>query len=217
MIVDYFSKWVETERIPKNANTDDVLKHLHETFTKFGFPEKIMSDGDPLYTSLKFEQYCMKFEIDHDYSSARYARSNGQVERVLQHIKNLLAKCVQDGTDYKLALLIYRTTPSDCLKSPAAILLNRNLRTNMPCLNLQNDSDIANKKLLKLRQLKAESFYNKHVRKDVRQCFNPGDLVNYKNSTDTRDWLPGQVVSVRSPERSYVIQNSCGNLINRNR
>ena len=41
--------------------------------------------------------------------------------------------------------------------------------------------------------------------------------MKYKNSTDKRDWLPGQVVRVRNPDRSYVIQNSCGNLINRNR
>ena len=217
IIVDYFSKWVETEQIPINASTYHVLEHLHETFTRFGFPEKIMSDGDPVYTSSKFKQYCMRYEIDHDYSSARYAQSNGQVERSLQHVKNILAKCVQDGTDYKLALLIYRTTPLDCLKSPAGMLCNRKLRTNMPCVNLQTDSDIENKKKLELRQSKSESCYNRHVRKDVRQCFNPGDLVKYKNSTDKRDWLPGQVVRVRNQDRSYVIQNSCGNLINRNR
>jgi len=87
----------------------------------------------------------------------------------------------------------------------------------MPCVNLQTDSDIENKKRLELWQSKSESCYNRHVRKDVRQCFNPGDLVKYKNSTDKRDWLPGQVVRVRNPDRSYVIQNSCGNLINRNR
>ena len=217
IIVDYFSKWVETEQIPINASTYHVLEHLHEIFTRFGFPEKIMSDGDPLYTSSKFKQYCMRYEIDHDYSSARYAQSNGQVEKSLQHVKNILAKCVQDGTDYKLALLIYRTTPLDCLKSPAGMLCNRKLRTNMPCVNLQTDSDIKNKKRLELRQSKSESCYNRHVRKDVTQCFNPGDLVKYKNSTDKRDWLPGQVVRVRNPDRSYVIQNSCGNLINRNR
>ena len=60
--------------------------------------EKIMSDGDPLYTSFKFKQYCVRYEIDHDFSSARYAQSNGQAEKVLQHVKNILAKCVQDGT-----------------------------------------------------------------------------------------------------------------------
>ena len=64
-------------------------------------------------------------EIDHDYSSAHYAQSNGQVERSVQHIKNVLAKCVRDGTDYKIALLVYRTTPLDCMKSPAELLLNR--------------------------------------------------------------------------------------------
>ena len=217
IIVDYFSKWIEVAQVPMKAVSFDVIKHLHDVFTRFGYPETIMSDGDPLYTSSKFKTYCLKKEISHIYSSSRYPQSNGQSERSIQHIKNMLRKCIIDGSDFKDALLMYRNTPlSSSLNSPAMLFFSRNLRTNVPVLELNSDSDAKNKVFLESRQCKSAEFYNRHVRNDCREVFKPGDLVQYKNSNADRAWQPGQVAKVRS-ERSYTIVNKFGNLVNRNR
>ena len=159
IIVDYFSKWVEVAEVPRNAISNDVIMHLNDVFSRFGLPESIMSDGDPLYTSSRFKTFCVNNEIDHDFSSARYPQSNGQSERSIQHIKNMLRKCAADGSDFKKALLIYRNTPLDSkLSSPAMLFFNRKLRTNLPMLNLTTDSDIENRKILKCRQEKSSDF-----------------------------------------------------------
>ena len=110
IVTDYFSKWVEVGSVPVNTISSDVIKHLNGLFTQFGYPECIFSNGDPIYTSRKFNEYCIENEIDHDFSSARYAQSNGKIERFVQTIKNLLAKSVRDNSDYKKGLLIYRNT-----------------------------------------------------------------------------------------------------------
>ena len=60
-------------------------------------------------------------------------------------------------------------------------------------------------------------FYNRHVRNEVRREFKEGDLVQFKNFNGDRNWQPGQIVSVRNPDRSYTLQNKFGNLVNRNR
>jgi len=218
IIVDYFSKWVEVAEVPRNAISNDVIMHLNDVFSRFGLPESIMSDGDPLYTSSRFKTFCVNNEIDHDFSSARYPQSNGQSERSIQHIKNMLRKCAADGSDFKKALLIYRNTPLDSkLSSPAMLFFNRKLRTNLPMLNLTTDSDIENRKILKCRQEKSSDFYNRHVRNEVRREFKEGDLVQFKNFNGDRNWHPGQIVSVHNPDRSYTLQNKFGNLVNRNR
>ena len=67
-----------------------------------------------------------------DFSSARYAQSNGQIERAVQFFFNLLKKCKSDKSDFYLVLLEYRNTPLDSnLGSPADILMNKTLRTRL--------------------------------------------------------------------------------------
>ena len=102
LIIDYFSKWIEVSLLPRNPVSQSCVAHLHEVFTRFGFPDIIFSDGDPLYTSSVFNGYCIRKSMDHDFSSARYAQSNGQSERAIQHIKNVLSKCARDNTAHRL-------------------------------------------------------------------------------------------------------------------
>ena len=62
-------------------------------------------------------------------SSPQYPQSNGQVERMVQTIKNLLKK----SSDPYMALLSYRATPFLwCNLSPAELLMGRKVRTTLP-------------------------------------------------------------------------------------
>ena len=218
IVVDYFSKWIEVGQVPRNAVSSDVLGHLNDIFTRFGYPECIFSDGDSVYTASNFNRFCVDNEIDHDFSSATYAQSNGQAERAIQHVKNILAKCVNDNTDYKKALLVYRNTPlGNSLDSPAMLFFNRKLRTSVPCFNLSTEKDRDNRLKLEARQVRAKECYDSHVRKDERKNFVRDELILYKDSCNSKTWQPGQIVDFKSPNRSYVLRNSLGNVINRNR
>ena len=61
-------------------------------------------------------------------SSPHYPQSNGEAERAVQTVKNLLKK----EDDPYLALLSYRSTPLKCRYTPSELLMARKLRTNVP-------------------------------------------------------------------------------------
>ena len=217
IVIDYFSKWVEIKRVPLHATSADVVEHFRSIFSRFGYPEEIFSDGDPLYTSNEFNKYCKSFEIDHSFSSSRYPQSNGQVERAVQHFKNILAKSIYDDSDFYKALLAYRNTPlSSNISSPAVLLFNRSLRTNLPCLKLENYSDKVNRKLLESRQLKGKQYYDSKIKAKNRPHFENSNLIKYRDSLADKIWKSGQILSHKTPNRSYNLVNSRGNIITRN-
>ena len=132
--------------LTRNPTSKDVIEPVKKIFARFGLPETIFSDGDPLYTSREFSNFCREYECSHDYSSAGYSRSNGQVERAIQHMKNIVAKCMNDNSEICHSLLAYYNTPlGDNLGSPAMILFNRKLRSKIPCICLGNEIDRRNR------------------------------------------------------------------------
>ena len=101
----------------------------------------------------------------HTTSSPLYPQSNGEVERAVQTIENLLKK----GQDPYKALLNYRNTPLDgiCL-SPAQILMDRRLKTSLPTsaelLKPQGTPEIK-QHLQKIKE-RQKFYYDKHCSKE---------------------------------------------------
>ena len=158
-----------------------------------------------------------EYECNHDFSSAGYSQSNGQAERKIQHIKKVLAKCVNECSDFNFALLAYRTTSlSDNLLSPAYILMNRNLRTKLPGIKLDHKNYSEIRDVLLARQRMVKKYYDKRA-KNPREMFDEGAIIRYRDSGTDKNWKPGKITSVRSPEnRSYQLVNEQGNIITRN-
>ncbi|KAF0764619.1 Uncharacterized protein FWK35_00011318, partial [Aphis craccivora] len=132
LIVDYFSKFVEFELIPKltSSNTINAIKSI---FSRHGVPETIRSDGGIQYTSEEFQKFVKEWNIKHIVSSPTNAQSNGMVERHIQTIKKMLIKADEDNKDVYLTLLEYRNTPiSKDLASPAEILMGRKIKGLLP-------------------------------------------------------------------------------------
>ncbi|KAG8171336.1 hypothetical protein JTE90_018048 [Oedothorax gibbosus] len=70
----------------------------------------------------EFNKFCKDWDIFFNPSSPGFPRSNGQVERGVQTVKNSLIKAAHDNSDPHLVLMEYRNTPMDGLPSPAEIL-----------------------------------------------------------------------------------------------
>ena len=79
----------------------------------------------------------------HDTSSPEFAQSNGFVERMIQTLKNSLDKTFASDQDPYLALLTLITTPDGKGISPAYRLMNRQPRTVIRalCVQQQNQSN----------------------------------------------------------------------------
>ena len=219
ILVCYFSKWVEVTKFRAHPTSRCVIDHLKSVFCRFGFPDCLFSDRERIYKSKEVDDFCNEFNIQKKFSSSMYAQSNGQVERVIGHIKNLIKRCDHDLDQLKLSILDYHNTPIDSnIPSPFQILMNRPVKGRIPCLNsnLVTDSDRSIRKLLTDRQIKSSEYYNRTVSKKVEHVFKPGDLVVYRSNPADRVWKRAKVVDSQPHLRSYTLVNTLGNLIVRN-
>ncbi|GFV60025.1 integrase catalytic domain-containing protein [Trichonephila clavipes] len=70
--------------------------------------------------------------IKHHVTPPHFPRANGQIERVVQTVKNTLTKAAEEGKDLYVVLLDYRIQPAKDMSSPVEILMGRKLRTFLP-------------------------------------------------------------------------------------
>ena len=132
LIVDYFSRFPEI-RLLHDQSTASVITACRDIFARHGIPERFISDNGPQYASKEFRGFARDYGFDHATSSPRYPQGNGLGERTIQTIKKLLQKSPYSGTDFQLALLAFRTSPSHSTGvSPAQLLMGRRLRLPAP-------------------------------------------------------------------------------------
>ena len=128
LIIDYFSRFIEVVVMQKSKKADAVISALKEAFARYGIPEKLRSDNGPPFDCAEFTHFAKQWDVELVTSSPRYPQSNGEVERAVQTIKNILKK----EKELQKALLAYRTTPLRSGFSPAELLMGRKLRSAVP-------------------------------------------------------------------------------------
>lgn len=69
-----------------------VVTALKSRFARHGIADVVVSDNGPQYTSAEFRCFAESWEFEHTTSSPGHAQSNGQLERTVQTVKNLLKK-----------------------------------------------------------------------------------------------------------------------------
>ena len=126
LVVDYYSRYIEIARLNK-ATADEVILHTKSIFARHGIPEEVISDNGSQYTSAAYQRFAQEFQFHHVTSSPYFPQSNGEAERAVGTIKNLLKK----NDDPYLALLAYRATPLENGYSPSELLMSRRLRTTL--------------------------------------------------------------------------------------
>lgn len=99
--------------------------------------------------------------------------------------------------------------------SPSELLQSRKLRAKMPvsCKSLQPKVQKNVHARLVKQQQRTERWYNKGIRKDFE--LRPGDKVVVNCGRNKETWEPGVVIQKLEQPRSYLIQNSNGNLVRR--
>ena len=150
LLVDYYSRWIEVYHLT-NITSAAVISGFKTIFARLGIPEVVYSDNGTQYSSNEFARFSDYWGFKHETSSPHHQSGNGEAERAVQTIKNLLRK----EEDPFLALLNYRSTPLECGKSPAELLMNRKIRNRIPVFRKgeKKDHDFRKKdKQAKMRQ-----------------------------------------------------------------
>ena len=139
LIVDYYSRFIEIARL-NGSTAEEVVTHTKSIFARHGIPETVVSDNGPQYTSELYTDFSKTYQFQHITSSPYYPQSNGEAERAVKTIKEMLKKC----DDPYIALLSYRSTPLPIGYSPSQLLFGRTLRTTIPTTRGQRVPSVPN-------------------------------------------------------------------------
>ena len=84
-IIDYNSKFLVVKEL-EGLSVESLINTTKIIFTKYGIPQKIMSDASTNFVSDRFHQFCKSINVEQAVSSAYHHQSNGQVH---DHATNL--------------------------------------------------------------------------------------------------------------------------------
>ena len=204
-IVDYYTKMPFVRKmLPSQCSSAKTIAAMKELFAEHGIPEIIRTDNGPQFASHLFAEFTKDWNIDHELSSPRNPRSNGQAESAVKIVKGLLTCAKYSGQDPHLALLAYRSTPVDAhLRSPAEMLYQRVIQTKMPqrIRNKDPHAELDQERLNDQAALSA-SYHDRHSR--TKSPFYAGQTVSVLNDAKTF-WLPATVI--RQADRgSYLVE-----------
>uniref|UniRef100_A0A3Q1F5U6 Integrase catalytic domain-containing protein n=1 Tax=Acanthochromis polyacanthus TaxID=80966 RepID=A0A3Q1F5U6_9TELE len=198
-----------------DTTSKGVITAMKSIFVRHGIPDIVISDNGPQYASEEFRSFPESWEFTHVTSSPGHAQSNGQAERTVQTVKQLLKRSQNDAGDPYIALVEYRNTPLESVGlSPAQMLMGRRLKTKLPeSTSLLTPERALNvHKQLKAKQAKQKKYYDQHAKplpelhkgENVRMHF--GDK-----------WKPAVVLEKHIQPRSYVVSTSESRMLRRNR
>ena len=203
LIVDYYSRWIEIFHLT-SLTSRTVINSFKAIFARLGIPESVFSDEGTQYTSTEFQKFSQYWGFQHNTSSPRHPSGNGEAERAVQTVKNLLKK----EQDPFLALLNYRNTPLASGKSPAELMLGRKLRTRIPLFRRDKASDAEFRERDALQKARMKADFDKRHRARELPTLQPGQHVWLK----TPKTEEGVVV-----KRSVDVKTSSGHVTRRNR
>ena len=120
-IVDYTSRFPVVYKL--SSMTGQHVANQCKLFSGYGWPETLISDNGPCYTSEAFTSLMKGYSVNHITSSPHYSQSNGLAEKFVQIVKSLFYKAKEEGKDLFKCVMLYHNTPlTSSLKSPMQIL-----------------------------------------------------------------------------------------------
>lgn len=209
VVVDALSNYIEVASL-KNLTSVTVIDKIKSIFARHGIPITFYSDGGLCFDSKLFKKFEAEWNFTHIMSSPHYPKSNGLAESAVKAIKKLLKKCEDSGQDPHLALLNLRNTPRGQVSSPAAGLMARNLRTNIPCTFEQLVPKIKyqqDRRVIATQKEKSKVTYDRTARQG--SGFTLGDKIMFKKLPNST-WTKGTVVARRPTPNSYIVEGGGG-------
>ena len=213
IVVDYFSKYPEVCAL-QGKSASAVIKHFKSVFSRHGLPEVLVADNMP-FNSCEMRQFAAEYCFTIKTSSPEHAQSNGQSERMIGTVKQLMRKAQEENRDPHLALLAYRNSPVAGMPySPAELLMSRKLRDKLPAAEPVLTPKVAKGAytMLKRRQTKAKKYFDRGTRQLPEVDI--GDTVRVKSG---RTWAAAVVSSKHEAPRSYIVTTENGQTYRRNR
>ena len=236
---DRLSGWSEIFSTPSGSawsGARGLIGCLRSSFSTFGVPDELSSDGGPEFTAGITKEFLQKWGVKHRISSAYHPQSNGRAEVAVKSAKRLLRSNVGpngslDNDNLLRALLQLRNTPDpDCNLSPAQIIFGRPIRDSLSFVNrlekytnphikpIWREAWSAKENALRTRFSKTSETLNEHVKpllplKIGDKCF----IQNQTGNNPTKWHRTGTVVETAEHDQYIIKVDGSGRLTKRNR
>jgi transposase InsO family protein len=207
VVVDYFSRYITVHELSQGCTTEQIVDKLEGLFSLLGVPHSIFSDNGPSFVSEGMHAFFERLDIVHITSSPRYPQSNGEAERAVQTVKNLMKK----NLNLRMALCAYRDSPLACGYSPAELLFGRSMNSMGICGKVRVDGAKL-KDHEERSRANREQWYNRRHRVRVADPMSTGDKVVLPGPGEP---VKANVVTCRG--REVLVQSDEGALLRRNR
>lgn len=206
ILVDAYSKWPEVAGPMRSTDATATISVLSNLFTRYGFPEQVVSDNGPPFQSKEYGDFLKLNGIQRVLVSPYHPAANGQAERFVQTFKKFLQASEGDGT---LQLRIQNFLLSYCSTqhattgaTPTKLFLQRELRTRLSLVHPDISLHVTN------NQTKMKTYYDRHTK---FRTLSPGDRVPARDHLSKEKWRTGTIVTQHAP-LSYCIQLDDGRL-----
>ena len=182
-------------------NGQHIANKCKLIFSEYGWPETLISDNGPCYTTEVVTNLMRRYNVNHITSSPHYPQSNGLAEKYVQLVKNLFYKAKEEGRDLFKCLMVYNNTPlSNTLHSPMQILASRSARSDIPISNAARKQPGIDCENLRTK------YKNEHLPSHDLYI---NQVVMYQDSTGKR-WFPATITKLCKEPRSYIITTKEG-------
>lgn len=92
LVVDYYSTETEGGKVGSSTRSADVINPLKSMFSRHDIPNTVCSDNGPQYASSESKSFAKLYGFTHITSSPLYSQTNGEAERAVQTVKQLIKK-----------------------------------------------------------------------------------------------------------------------------
>ena len=207
ILIDATTKWIDIH-VVTSSSTQSTIEKMRATFATLGFPQILVTDNGPQFTSSEFSQFTKINGIKHITSSPYHPATNGLAERTVQTFKEGMRRQKTGSVETRVArfLFAYRNTPQSTTGiSPAVMMFHRPLRCHLDLLKPDIGATIQ------------ERQFQQQLNHDVRSKdweFQIDDTVFVENFGQGSKWLAGIIDEVREP-LTYMVKLSDGRLVKR--
>ena len=215
--VDRTSGWTCVSLMGRSSTAESTIGALRSWFSDVGVPDTLTTDGGPQFSSIKFKEFCRRWDITHNMSTPYYPQSNGRAEAAVKSVKKLLLKVATErGFDmdaFHEGLLELRNTPGVGGLSPAQVLLGRPLKSFIFAhrkvfdAKWRSEIDAARSKREKIRE-KSKVHYDSTAN-PLRENIVQSTVVEVQNP-HTKLWDKVGKVVVVGNRRNFLVQFSEG-------
>ena len=204
LIIDYYSRYIEISRLSQ-LTAAQVVSHTKSIFARHGIPDVVVSDNGPQYSSETYRQFAKDYEFAHCTSSPYYPQGNGEAERAVRTVKDLLKK---EDDPYK-ALLAYRSTPTELGYSPSELLFCRKLKSTVPLTNEQRLPKVPDRSKVSCKDEKLKGRQKQNF--DAHRAAKEQPPLRIGDSVWIRDRSSEGVIAKEINPRSFEIESPSGN------